>query len=182
MGWVISKITISNPADATVSPITVDALADTGAVHLCIPEHLQIQLKLKELDHKEVTLADGSRQVAPYVGPVEIQFGFQGLHPTIVDEEQGPNSPLCTDDDMGEFGLDLQLPCPRDKGVRWGPRFGFHGRAAGPQSNNQHENGRPVPSRLTVSTVCSVPRHLSLQSGLSPALSTAGANVLENAP
>lgn len=82
MGRVVSKITLSNPSDATVSPLTVDALADTGAVHLCIPEHLRIQLKLKELDRKEVTLADGSRQVAPYVGPVEVRFrnriGFSG--------------------------------------------------------------------------------------------------------
>lgn len=82
MGLVISKITLSNPSDATVSPLTVDALADTGAVHLCIPEHLQIQLKLKELDRKEVTLADGSRKVAPYVGPIEVRFrnriGFSG--------------------------------------------------------------------------------------------------------
>lgn len=82
MGRVVSKITLSNPSDASVSPLTVDALADTGAVHLCIPEHLRIQLKLKELDRKEVTLADGSRQVAPYVGPVEVRFrnriGFSG--------------------------------------------------------------------------------------------------------
>ncbi len=82
MGLVISKITLSNPADATVSSLTVDALVDTGAVHLCIPEHLKIQLKLKEIDQKEVTLADGSRRLAPYVGPVEIKFknrvGFSG--------------------------------------------------------------------------------------------------------
>ncbi len=82
MGRVISKITLGNPTDVAVSPVTVDALVDTGAVHLCIPEHLQIQLKLKELDRKEVTLADGSRKVAPYVGPVEVRFrnriGFSG--------------------------------------------------------------------------------------------------------
>ena len=82
MGLVISKIGLGNPGDASVRPISVDALVDTGAVHLCIPEHVQIQLKLKEIDRKEVTLADGSRRVAPYVGPVEIRFknrvGFAG--------------------------------------------------------------------------------------------------------
>lgn len=82
MGLVTSKITLSNPADPTVSPLTVDALADSGAVHLCIPEHLSIQLKLKEIGQKEVTLADGSRTLAPYVGPIEIRFrnrvGFSG--------------------------------------------------------------------------------------------------------
>lgn len=58
------------------------ALADPGAVHLCIPEHVQIQLKLEAIDNKEVTLADGSRKLVPYVGPIELRFknrvGFAG--------------------------------------------------------------------------------------------------------
>ncbi len=82
MGLVISRITLGNPSDATVSAITVNALVDTGAVHLCVPEHVQIQLKLQEIDQKEVTLADGSKILAPYVGPVEVRFrnrvGFSG--------------------------------------------------------------------------------------------------------
>ena len=59
MGLVISKISLGNPADTSVLPIFVDALADTGAVHLCIPEHIRIQLKLKEIDQKEVHMKDG---------------------------------------------------------------------------------------------------------------------------
>ncbi|MDP6042037.1 MAG: clan AA aspartic protease [Candidatus Latescibacteria bacterium] len=82
MGLVISKISLANPADTTVSSITVDALVDTGAVHLCVPEHVKIQLELQEIDQKEVTLADGSKVLAPYVGPIEIRFrnrvGFSG--------------------------------------------------------------------------------------------------------
>jgi len=39
-------------------------------------------LKLEEIDRKEVTLADGSKQLVPYVGPVELRFknrvGFTG--------------------------------------------------------------------------------------------------------
>ena len=60
----------------------VVALADSGAVHLCIPEHIQIQLKLEAIDNKEVTLADGSTKLVPYVGPIELRFknrvGFAG--------------------------------------------------------------------------------------------------------
>ena len=60
----------------------VVALADSGAVHLCIPEHVQIQLKLEAIDNKEVTLADGSKKLVPYVGPIELRFknrvGFAG--------------------------------------------------------------------------------------------------------
>jgi clan AA aspartic protease len=58
------------------------ALADSGALHLCIPEHVQIQLQLETIDSKEVTLADGSKKLVPYVGPVELHFknriGFAG--------------------------------------------------------------------------------------------------------
>jgi len=57
-------------------------MADSGSVHLCIPEHIRIQLKLESLHEKEVTLADGSNRLVPYVGPLEIRFknrlGFAG--------------------------------------------------------------------------------------------------------
>lgn len=60
----------------------VVALADSGALHLCIPDHVQIQLRLEAIDEKEVTLADGSKKLVPYVGPVELRFknrvGFAG--------------------------------------------------------------------------------------------------------
>ena len=51
-------------------------------MHLCIPPHVQIQLQLETVDQKEVTLADGSQRLIPYVGPIKIQFenriGFAG--------------------------------------------------------------------------------------------------------
>lgn len=82
MGLVAAKITLENPKDQTLEPIEVEALADSGAVHLCIPEHLKIQLKLEEIDKKEVTLADGSKKLVPYVGPIQLRFknrvGFTG--------------------------------------------------------------------------------------------------------
>lgn len=62
--------------------MNVVALADSGALHLCIPEHVQIQLQLETIDSKEVPLADGSKKLVPYVGPVELHFknriGFAG--------------------------------------------------------------------------------------------------------
>ncbi len=57
-----------------LAPLEVSALADSGAVHLCIPEHLAIQLNLAELERREVVLADGHRRSVPYVGPVEVRF------------------------------------------------------------------------------------------------------------
>ena len=82
MGLVFSKIQLRNPSKSDLKPIEVEALADSGAGHLCIPEHIKIQLQLDEVDRKEVTLADGSRQLVSYVGPLEIRFqnriGFAG--------------------------------------------------------------------------------------------------------
>jgi hypothetical protein len=48
----------------------VEAPADTGALPRCIPEHVALRLELEEFDRREVTLADGSRRLVPYVGPL----------------------------------------------------------------------------------------------------------------
>src|SRR5262249_31268295 len=82
MGLVRAKLVLKNPRKPELQPVEVDALADSGALHLCIPSHVQIQLGLEEIATKEVTLADGKKQVVPYVGPVELRFknriGFAG--------------------------------------------------------------------------------------------------------
>jgi clan AA aspartic protease len=69
------SVSIANPTRPELVPLPVSALADSGAVHLCIPEHLAIQLELTELERREVVLADGRRCTVPYVGPVEVRFG-----------------------------------------------------------------------------------------------------------
>jgi hypothetical protein len=47
-----------------------------------MPEHIRIQLKLEEIDKKEVTLTGGCKEIVPYVGPIQIRFknrvGFAG--------------------------------------------------------------------------------------------------------
>ena len=54
--------------------VEIEALADTGSVHMCIPEPIKIQLQLEEKDTREVTLADGTRGLVPYVGPIELRY------------------------------------------------------------------------------------------------------------
>ena len=44
------------------------------AVHLCIRKHIAIQLQLRELEQREVILADGHRRTVPYMGPIEVRF------------------------------------------------------------------------------------------------------------
>jgi clan AA aspartic protease len=67
-------LTLCNPRLPEKSPVEVQALADTGSVFLIIPEHVRLQLALDEQGKKEVTLADGSRKMIPYVGPIETRF------------------------------------------------------------------------------------------------------------
>jgi clan AA aspartic protease len=82
MGLVSAKITLRNPRKPQLAPVEADALADSGSVHLCIPDHVRIQLELEEIGKKEATLADDSRKLVSYVGPIEIRFknrvGFAG--------------------------------------------------------------------------------------------------------
>ena len=82
MGLVNGHLLLKNPRLPDLDPVAVEALVDSGATHLCIPEHIQLQLQLDEIDSKEVTLADGSTRLVPYVGPIELRFknriGFAG--------------------------------------------------------------------------------------------------------
>ena len=82
MGLTNAKIQLRNPRRMDLGTLEVEALADKGAVHVCIPAHVQLQLQLEAVDDKEVTLADGSRKLVPYVGPIELRYsnrvGFVG--------------------------------------------------------------------------------------------------------
>ena len=75
MGHVFADIELSNPRETDLAPIRARALADTGALMLCIPEHLAIQLKLETESEREVSVADGTHKNVPYVGPVRVAFG-----------------------------------------------------------------------------------------------------------
>jgi clan AA aspartic protease len=68
------KLELKNPRKPDLAGIEAEALADTGAMHLCIPEAVQIQLELEPSQTKTVTLADGSHREVPYVGPIEVRF------------------------------------------------------------------------------------------------------------
>jgi clan AA aspartic protease len=78
MGLIHTEITLSNPRYPELQPIVTNALADTGAITLCVPEHIAQQLKLEELEKREVIIADGSRKSISYAGPVQTKFGNRG--------------------------------------------------------------------------------------------------------
>jgi clan AA aspartic protease len=74
MGYVLAEIQLKNPRLPELKPITVTARVDTGSLMLCLPTHIVFQLQLETHSQREVTVANGHRQMVPYVGPVEVSF------------------------------------------------------------------------------------------------------------
>jgi clan AA aspartic protease len=75
MGLIYADVLLTNVRNDALAPITVHALVDTGAVHLCIPESVALQLDLQEIERRQVTIADGSTRSVPYVGPIKVSMG-----------------------------------------------------------------------------------------------------------
>ncbi len=75
MGLIYADVLLTNVRDDSLAPISVHALVDTGAVHLRIPEAVAVQLKLEEIERRQVTIADGSILSVPYVGPIKVSMG-----------------------------------------------------------------------------------------------------------
>jgi hypothetical protein len=47
MGHVRTTLTLGNPSKPDLKPVEVSALVDTGALTLCITEHVALQLGLQ---------------------------------------------------------------------------------------------------------------------------------------
>src|SRR5258706_8568375 len=75
MGYTFAEIELSNPKRPDLTPVQIRAMADAGALMLCIPEHIALQLELETTEEREVTVADGRKSKVPYVGPVRVGFG-----------------------------------------------------------------------------------------------------------
>lgn len=74
MGLIHTDIELTNARRDDLLPMNVNALVDSGAVHMCIPQHVANQLQLEVQDRREVTVADGRTQTVDYVGPIRIRF------------------------------------------------------------------------------------------------------------
>jgi clan AA aspartic protease len=74
MGIIMTTVELSNPRQPQLNPLETSALVDTGAMTICIPEHIATQLQLPEIEKREVTTADERSHVVPYVGPIQIRF------------------------------------------------------------------------------------------------------------
>ena len=74
MGLIYTDLRLANHARPDLEELTANALVDSGALHLCIPEHLALQLQLQAVEMREVILADGKPHRVAYVAPVRIEL------------------------------------------------------------------------------------------------------------
>ena len=75
MGHVFAQIELSNPRRQELAPLDVNAMADTGALMLCIPETVASRLDLETESMRDVLVADGRSLRVPYVGPIRVAYG-----------------------------------------------------------------------------------------------------------
>lgn len=74
MGTIRAHLRLANDAKPELEDIAADASVDTGALQLCIPEHVAMQLQLRTVETREVILAGGKPHQVPYVSPVRIEL------------------------------------------------------------------------------------------------------------
>ena len=74
MGLILTEITLENVQREDLEPVTVQALVDSGALHLCLPRAVVLQLDLPVHDQRTITYADGRSEIVDYVGPVRVKF------------------------------------------------------------------------------------------------------------
>ena len=74
MGLVYTDLLLKNPREQELKPLKVNALLDSGALMLCLPQHVASQLGLEAQEFREATTADETVHKVPYAGPVEVCF------------------------------------------------------------------------------------------------------------
>ncbi len=74
MGIVSANITLSSARNVDLKPVSTHCIVDTGATSLCITQEIAMQLKLEELQKRDVKLANGHIIEVSYVGPLKLEF------------------------------------------------------------------------------------------------------------
>ncbi len=80
MAVIRTVVKLSNPLKPDLAANEAIAIIDTGSINLCLPEYLAKRLSLKELEKRDILMADGSKITCPYSGPVTIQFEDRGCY------------------------------------------------------------------------------------------------------
>lgn len=89
MGLVYADLRLGNPAKPQFDQIDARALVDSGAVLLCIPEHIRRQLGLDPVEQREIWTAAGKLHMVDYVGPLTVEmFGRHSFTGALVLGDQ----------------------------------------------------------------------------------------------
>ena len=78
MSLVYASLRLYNDGRSDVEEVDAKALVDTGAQHLCIPEHVAVQLRLEKRFEREVKYANGKRELVPYYSGVRVEMMGRG--------------------------------------------------------------------------------------------------------
>jgi len=74
MGIVGANIKLSNARNLELRSVETYCIVNTGPTYLCITQEIALQLKLEELQKRDVKLANGQIIEVPYVGPIKLEF------------------------------------------------------------------------------------------------------------
>ncbi len=74
MGTVGANIKLSNARNLELKPVETHCIVVTGASYLYITQEIALQLKLEELQKREVKLTNGQIIEVSYVGPIKLEF------------------------------------------------------------------------------------------------------------
>lgn len=123
MGLVYAEIELVRGADVVLAQegfiepeqirrCTVQALVDSGATMLAIPEIVRSQLELRKTREIEADLADGSSVSLDVVGPVEVRFQNRR---TFVEAIVTPNSTTVLLGAIPMEGMDVLIDPKRQR-------------------------------------------------------------------
>lgn len=73
MGIIYADLRLKHFSRPELEEVDAQALVDSGSVDLVIPEAIARQLRLQDLQPREVRLADGTLKCVRYVGPVQVE-------------------------------------------------------------------------------------------------------------
>lgn len=74
MGTIYARIKLSNLLRDDLRPVEIDALVDSGAINLCVPDIVRHELGLEVARTRVAQMADGSLVEVGVIEPVTVTF------------------------------------------------------------------------------------------------------------
>jgi clan AA aspartic protease len=118
---VDEELALRGDLDANrIRSVEIDALVDTGATMLVLPEDVVEKLGLRVLGYRNVRYADGRRTSLPWVGGVKITILDRETIVTALVEGRG-TTPLIGQIPLEELDLLVDPKSPKSRELRVNP-------------------------------------------------------------